>query len=69
MSRSGGVVRETLLVLPSVMQAGVGVFGGAVSALRGLVLAAALVPVVTVVVSTIEIGRLARATPDGARSS
>jgi hypothetical protein len=56
-------------VLPSVMQAGVGVFGGAVSALRGLVLAAALVPVVTVVVSTIEVGRLARATPDGARSS
>lgn len=68
MSRSGRVARETLLVLPAVMQAGVGVFGGAVSALRGLVLAAALVPVFTVVMSTIAIGRRGRDTPDGARS-
>jgi hypothetical protein len=47
----------------------VGVLGGAVSALRGLVLVAAFVPVFTVVMSTVEIGRLAREMPDGARSS
>jgi hypothetical protein len=67
-SRAGRVVGEVLLVLPAlVMQAGVGVLGGAVSALRGLVLAAAFVPVVTVVMSTAEIGRLAREIPDGTR--
>jgi hypothetical protein len=69
-SRSGRIVGEPLLVLPVlVMRAGVGVLGGAVSALRGLVLVAAFVPVFTVVMSTVEIGRLAREMPDGARSS
>jgi hypothetical protein len=56
-----------LFAAPPVMQVGVRAFGGAVTVLRGLVIAAALIPVFAVALSTIEIGRAARATTEGGR--
>lgn len=60
MSRSGWVAGGALLVAaPMLTLVGLRAVAGAIGALRGLVLAAAAVPLVTAARSAIEVGRVA----------